>query len=70
MKLSDIMIADAIVPKLEARKRDDAITELVGALAAAGALAKKDVDGVVKAVLTREAQATTGIGKGVALPHA
>jgi nitrogen PTS system EIIA component len=70
MKLSDIMVSDAIVPDLQAQTRNDAIAELVQALAEAGAIAKKDVQDVTQAVLGRESQATTGIGKGVALPHA
>lgn len=70
MKLSDLMVDDAIVPELRARTRDEAIRELVDALAAAGAIAKKNVPRIARGVLQREAQATTGIGKGVALPHA
>jgi len=70
MKLSDIMVFDAIVPELKATTRDEAIRELVESLAAAGAVPKKNVEEVTKVVLQREAQATTGIGKGVALPHA
>jgi len=70
MKLSDIVVFDAIVPELRANNRDDAIVELVEALASAGALPGKNVEQVTKAVLDREAQATTGIGRGVALPHA
>lgn len=70
MKLSDIVVSNAIIPELQAKTRDDAITELVESLAAAGVIAKKSIKDVVKAVLTRESQATTGIGKGVALPHA
>jgi len=50
--------------------RDQAISELVEALAAAGAITKKNIPEITKAVLKRESQATTGIGKGVALPHA
>jgi PTS system nitrogen regulatory IIA component len=70
MKLSDIMVADAIVPELKAQSRDEAIAELVEMLASAGAVPKKSVKEIIKAVLARESQATTGIGKGVALPHA
>jgi len=70
MKLSDIMVSDAILPALAAQTRDEAIAELVEAMASAGAILKKDVQDVTKAVLSREQQATTGIGKGVALPHA
>ena len=70
MKLSDIMVTDAILPELKAKTRDEAIRELVESLAAAGAIARKSAEDVVKAILARENQATTGIGKGVALPHA
>ncbi len=70
MKLSDIMVFDAIIPELEATTRDDAIAELVQALAANGAIPKTKVKEITETVLQREAQATTGIGKGVSLPHA
>ncbi len=70
MKLSDIIIGDAIVPSLANTTRDAVIEELVESLAAAGAVSKQKVKEIIKAVLAREAQATTGIGKGVALPHA
>jgi len=70
MKLSDIVVFDAVVSELKGSNRDDVIVELIEALSAAGALPKKNIEQVTKAVLNREAQATTGIGKGVALPHA
>jgi len=70
MKLSDIIAADAILADLNATSRDEAIGELVAALAEAGAISKRSVKEAVNAVLTRERQATTGIGKGIALPHA
>ena len=70
MKLSDIMVSDAIVPELKTTTRDGVIAELIEALASAGAVEKKDEKEMIRAVLKREAQATTGIGKGVALPHA
>ncbi len=70
MKLSDIMVADAIIPELQATERDDAIKEAVASMAQVGSVPKARVDEIVKAVLDREDQATTGIGKGVALPHA
>ncbi len=70
MKLADIIVEDAIIPELTARSRDEAIEELIQALASSGAIAKKNADEYAKAVLAREKQATTGIGKGVALPHA
>jgi len=70
MKLSDIIIGDAIVPSLANKTRDAVIEELVESLAEAGAVSKQKVKEITKAIMAREAQATTGIGKGVALPHA
>ena len=70
MKLSDIVAADAIIADLESVSRDEAILRLVTVLAEAGAISKKSVKEAASAVLAREAQATTGIGKGIALPHA
>jgi mannitol/fructose-specific phosphotransferase system IIA component (Ntr-type) len=70
MKLSDIMVSDAIVADLSAEDRDAAIEEMVQSLAEAGAAPKKNVQEIIDAVLERESQATTGIGRGVALPHA
>jgi len=70
MKLSDIVVADAIIPELASKTRDEVITELVESLATSGAIPAKSTKDVIKAVLAREQQATTGIGKGVALPHA
>ena len=70
MKLSDIMVTDAIISELQSKTKEDAVRELVEALASAGAIAKRNVADVTGAVLDRESQATTGIGKGIALPHA
>ncbi|HBG77941.1 MAG: PTS sugar transporter subunit IIA [Phycisphaerae bacterium] len=69
MKIADFVCTKAILPRLESVKRDDVIRELVAALDKAGKLGKdSDVD-VAKAVIKRENEASTGIGKGVAVPH-
>ena len=70
MKLSEIMITDALIPELTGVKRDAVIEELVASLAETGAIAKGEIQAVIKAIIKREKQATTGIGKGIALPHA
>ena len=70
MKLADIMVAEAIIPELSSTTRDDAIRELIEALAGAGAIARKSGPEIAKTIMAREGQATTGIGKGVSLPHA
>jgi mannitol/fructose-specific phosphotransferase system IIA component (Ntr-type) len=69
MKLSDIVCSDAIVARLKAKQRDEAIRELVGVLGKSGKIPKDSVDAVSKLVIKRENDASTGIGKGVAVPH-
>jgi mannitol/fructose-specific phosphotransferase system IIA component (Ntr-type) len=70
MKLSEIIVRDAILPDLGQIDRDEAITRLVDSLVAAGVISKRSAKDVAAAVIERENQATTGLGKGVALPHA
>ncbi len=69
MKLADFIAKEAIVADLKATDRDAAIRELVQSLATAKALAEKDVDAIVKAIIDREKHGSTGFGKGVAVPH-
>ena len=70
MKLKDFIVSESIVPELKATDRDGVLHELVGSLAAAGALPKAAVDEVVAALIKREQNGSTGFGKGVAVPHA
>jgi len=69
MKIADFVCTRAILPGLESVKRDDAIRELAAALDKAGKLGKDNSADIVKAVIRRENEASTGIGKGVAVPH-
>ncbi len=67
MKLTDILTADCVRVPLKATDKTAAITELVDALADAGRVTCRDT--VLQAVLNREETASTGIGKGLAVPH-
>lgn len=69
MKLTDFVCADAIIIQLQAQDRDGVIKELVGALEKAGRLEDGKAGPISKAVIKRENEASTGIGKGIALPH-
>jgi len=69
MKFSEFIVKDAIKPELESRDRDGVLSELVNALADAGALPKPAVDEVIAALIKREKNGSTGFGKGVAVPH-
>ena len=69
MKFSEFVCCDAIIPNLQAKDRNGAITELVLSLNKAGCLGKEDCEKIIKAVKKREDEASTGMGKGVAIPH-
>jgi mannitol/fructose-specific phosphotransferase system IIA component (Ntr-type) len=69
MKLRDFIVADAIVPELQATDRDGVIRELVASLGKSGTLPIEAVDEVVAALIKREQNGSTGFGKGVAVPH-
>ena len=69
MKLMEIIVTDAVVANLQASTRDEAIHELVSALATAGALDASAVEEIVAALVKREKNGSTGFGKGVAVPH-
>lgn len=69
MKLSDFVINDAIIAELESSDRDDVITELVDSLVASGAAPADLRDELVKKLIDRERNGSTGFGKGVAVPH-
>ncbi len=69
LKFADFICFEAIIPRLKATDRNDVIAELVSALAGAGRLKNADCREVLKAVIERENEASTGIGKGVAVPH-
>jgi mannitol/fructose-specific phosphotransferase system IIA component (Ntr-type) len=69
MKLADIVCIEAIVAQLKSNQRDGAIGELVGALARAGKIPANSAEAITKSAIKRENEASTGIGKGVAVPH-
>ena len=69
MKFADFVCFKAIIPELQARDRDGVIAELVLALDKASRLGKGNCGEVINAVMKRESEASTGMGKGVAVPH-
>ncbi|MFA5554785.1 MAG: PTS sugar transporter subunit IIA [Phycisphaerae bacterium] len=69
MKLADVVCPDAIVMKLQDKERNGVIAELVEVLAKAGKLGKSNEQKITRAVIKRENEASTGLGKGVAVPH-
>lgn len=68
MRLMEILSPETITIPLHAKEKKEIIEQLVKTLDKAGKI--NDGDKVLKAVLDREAVMSTGIGDGVAIPHA
>jgi len=69
MKLTEIIVPGAIVPRLASSERDAVVGELVDAVLATGAAPLELRDELVARVLERERRGSTGFGKGIAVPH-
>jgi PTS system fructose-specific IIA component/PTS system nitrogen regulatory IIA component len=69
MKFSDFVSAPAIRAELKADDKEGVIREMVDALLDAGKIVADQVESIVKAILKREELGSTGIGRGVAVPH-
>ena len=69
MKFSDFVCFGAAVAELQAGDRDGVIAELVSSLDKAGKLGKNKCREITVELIKRENEASTGMGKGVAMPH-
>jgi mannitol/fructose-specific phosphotransferase system IIA component (Ntr-type) len=70
MKLSELIDTQSIVGELQATTKEEAVKEMVEALASAGKVSAKETTGLVAALMAREQLGSTGIGQGLAVPHA
>lgn len=70
MKLGDIIPDGGILDDLQATEKEPVIRELVEALVKTGRVADSASTKVLKALMDREELGSTGIGSGVAVPHA
>ena len=66
-KLTDITSLELIDVNLAGETRDDIIDEMIGKLNAVGAL-HSDSE-FKQAIMSREAESSTGIGMNIAIPH-
>lgn len=69
MKFSDFVKTKAIKAELSASDKEGVIRELVTSLVDSGQLSTDDHEGIVQAILKREELGSTGIGRGIAVPH-
>ena len=70
MRMTDFVVRDAIVPEVSATNKEGVIRELVESLRNVGFFKGADPEDLIRAILKREQIASTGIGRGVAIPHA
>ena len=68
MDLADLLNEKVVKVPMEAFDKEEAIAELVEVLLRAGQVDNRE--GALEALYERERKGTTGIGKGVAVPHA
>jgi len=69
MKFADFISREAIRADLAAVDKEGTIREMVQALLDAGNVDAQEFESIVKAILKREELGSTGIGRGVAVPH-
>lgn len=68
MKITQLLTEDTINLHLQSKSKDSVLSELVQQLHVAGKL--RDKVQFTNDILNRESQSTTGIGEGIAIPHA
>ncbi|PGL71126.1 PTS fructose transporter subunit IIABC [Bacillus sp. AFS055030] len=68
MRITELLKIDTVLIDLNATSKLSVIDELIKVLDHAGKL--NDKQQFKEAILTREGQSTTGIGEGIAIPHA
>lgn len=67
--IKDLIDSAVFIESLEAQTKDAVFDEILAAVVASGKLAKRHVGAVARRLREREELGTTGIGKGVAVPH-
>lgn len=70
MNLASLLTVKQIVSEMQATERWPAIVELVEHLETQELLSGEDREAILEALHKREEQTSTGIGSGVAIPHA
>ncbi len=68
MKLADYITPEHVKIGLESERKDEVVEELVELLVASCDVS--DADTIYQAVMDREREGSTGLEKGVAIPHA
>jgi mannitol/fructose-specific phosphotransferase system IIA component (Ntr-type) len=67
---SGMFTVEGILPDLAAQSKSEALIELVGLAVTNGVLPKARKAEVIAALEAREERGSTGLGRGIAIPHA
>jgi mannitol/fructose-specific phosphotransferase system IIA component (Ntr-type) len=70
MSLASLLSSEQIIPEMKATERWPAIVELIDLLVAQQKIDLVSRDGILAALKQREETMSTGIGFGIAIPHA
>jgi fructose PTS system EIIBC or EIIC component len=68
LKITDLLTEETVLLNLQAKEKHQALDELAERLESAGKL--NDIKAYREAIDAREVESTTGIGEGIAIPHA
>lgn len=68
MQIKDILAPESMIMSLKATNKEDAIKEMADLEVKTGIV--NDEDEFIKSIWARENESTTGIGDGIAMPHA
>lgn len=68
MKITDLLLKNVMIMDLKATRKNEAIDEMVDSLAMHNRISDSNV--FKKGIMDREAQTSTGLGDGIAMPHA
>lgn len=68
MRIKDILSPESMIMDLKATSKEDAIKEMADLEVKTGIV--NDEDAFIKSIWDREKESTTGIGGGIAMPHA
>ena len=70
MSLASLLSSEQIIPEMEATERWPAIVELIDLLVQQGKIKEASRESILAALKQREETMSTGIGFGIAIPHA
>ncbi|MCR4291043.1 MAG: PTS sugar transporter subunit IIA, partial [Candidatus Scalindua sp.] len=69
MKIIDFIDEEAVIDDLQSTDKESVIREMVNVLKDLNKINESELDDIMSALIKREKVGSTGIGKGVAVPH-